>query len=89
MHKNVKQFWLQNGRAGYYFTRYHYMAVGWGGDGRSVGALDLTPLLRLLSALFFVYYKSIFNETIPFLKQLYMNFKYQRYQRKFETNNQK
>lgn len=65
------------------------MAVGWGGDGVSVGALDLTPLLRLLRALFFVYYKSIFNETIPFLKQLYMNFKYQRYQRKFETNNQK
>ena len=52
------------------------MAVGWGGDGGSVGAFDLTPLLRLLSALFFVYYKSIFNETIPFLKQLYMNFKY-------------
>ena len=65
------------------------MAVGWGGDGGSVGALDLTPLLRLLSALFFAYYKSIFNKTIPFLKQLYMNFKYQRYQRKFETNNQK
>ena len=64
------------------------MAVGWGGDGGSAGALDLTPLLRLLSALFFVYYKSIFNKTIPFLKQLYMNFKYQRYQRKFETNNQ-
>ena len=65
------------------------MAVGWGGDGGSVGALDLTPLLRLLNALFFVYYKSIFNKTIPFLKQLYMNFKYQRYQLKFETNNQK